>query len=401
MKVGMVTGSFAPDSGGGYVIQISLGDAIRSNRSQHSFFLLDVGGGAPDTNELPVFNLPNRYGEATSLNRQLELAIADLGLDIVWFLNPVAECVSIPFISTVWDLQHRRQPYFPEVSVSGWTWQQREQTYRATLPRAFRILTGTQAGKDEIVLFYGVHPDNVRIISLPVPDFIDKLPQRDTAATRAKYGLPDSYLLYPAQFWPHKNHINLLLALEWLRVNHALSIALALTGSDGGNRAHVEKMIRKKGLARQVHILGFIPQEDLVALYRGASALVFPTFFGPDNLPPLEAFALGCPVIASRVPGAEEQLGDAALLFDPNKPEELANAIASLCETSFWSTERRERMIKKGRERASARSSEAYVRNICQLLDEFEPVRRCWPAGRKASVRAEMGVSNRAPSSET
>ena len=61
------------------------------------------------------------------------------------------------------------QPYFPEVSISGWDWEAREQTYRSVLPRASFVLTGTHAGKSEIVHYYGVNPDNVIVVPFPVP----------------------------------------------------------------------------------------------------------------------------------------------------------------------------------------------------------------------------------------
>jgi glycosyltransferase involved in cell wall biosynthesis len=108
--------------------------------------------------------------------------------------------------------------------------------------------------------------------------------------------------------------------------------------------------------------------------------LIFPTFFGPDNIPPLEAFVLGCPVIASRLSGSEEHLGDAAQLFDPAKPQEIADAIAAVCGPGYRTARLRNRLIKKGFKLALRRSSLDYVRNVCEILDEFEPVRRCWPA---------------------
>ena len=75
-------------------------------------------------------------------------------IDIVWFLHPMDTLVSVPYIATVWDLQHRSRPYFPEVSVTGWSWEERERTYSSILPRASYILTGTHAGKNEIVHYY-------------------------------------------------------------------------------------------------------------------------------------------------------------------------------------------------------------------------------------------------------
>src|SRR5207249_4800394 len=127
---------------------------------------------------------------------------------------------------------------------------------------------------------------------------------------RGKYGLRREFLFYPAQFWPHKNHVNLLLALDLLRGSAGVELDLVLTGSDKGNLNHVTKTAVALGLTSQVHILGFVPKADLRELYREAVSLTFASFFGPDNIPPLEAFALGCPVVAAAVPGSEEQLGN-------------------------------------------------------------------------------------------
>ena len=95
--------------------------------------------------------------------------------------------LSIPFIVTVWDLEHRKQPYFPEVSVTGWTWDQREQIYRGVLPRASFIVTGTQVGKDEIVHYYGVNPNNVKIVPFPVARKELRETSLDVRVLREKY----------------------------------------------------------------------------------------------------------------------------------------------------------------------------------------------------------------------
>src|SRR5205823_751648 len=81
------------------------------------------------------------------------------------------------------------------------------------------------------------------------------------------------------------------------------------------------------GLAGQVRFLGYVPDEDISALYRRALVLVMPTFFGPTNIPYLEAWSLGCPVITSDVRGLPEQVGDAGLLVDPRDEGALAEAI--------------------------------------------------------------------------
>jgi glycosyltransferase involved in cell wall biosynthesis len=145
-------------------------------------------------------------------------------------------------------------------------------------------------------------------------------------------------------------------------------------GSDKGNLAYVQKITSDQKMTPNVHFLGFVSSEDLISLYQNAYALVFPTFFGPDNVPPLEAFALGCPVIASNVPGAEEQMGDAALFFDPKKPEEIARAVDLL----YTSHSLRNTLIEKGYTRAHQWTGKDFIRSLFLILDEFESVRKNW-----------------------
>jgi len=425
VRVGVVFGNQAPTAGGGYTYQASLVEAIQTAQTRHEFVLLSFGGelhdpGAP----VPWINLTAQYeqpetnrdqslkkrlryywgrfrpgswvGRAASRSIQvmrtiyrglyykapsttsgaaqvLDLAARDYGLDVLWFLTPFYKKTSIPFMVTVWDLQHRCQPYFPEVSVTGWSWDAREALYRDALPRAAKVITGTNTGKSEIVQFYGVNPDNVNVIPFPVPAFVTATkPQSINILNR--YRLAKNYLLYPAQFWPHKNHFNILLALKHLKQEHFVSLEMAFVGSDKGNETYIRQSVELLELKDQVHFLGFVPDSDLVALYTNALALVFASFFGPDNLPPLEAFAIGCPVIASRVPGAEEQLGSAALFFDPKKPHELSLAIKQLHENAAL----REELIRKGRLQVRGRTSNDYLSAVCLQVDEFESIRHCW-----------------------
>jgi len=123
-----------------------------------------------------------------------------------------------------------------------------------------------------------------------------------------------------------------------------------------------------------VHFLGFVPHDEFVWLYRHALALVYVTLCGPENMPPLEAFALGCPVVASRVAGAEEQLGNAALLVDPKSPKHVAEAIKAVHDDA----ELRHLLTQRGRERAPKWRGQDFVRGVFSVLDEFEPIRRCW-----------------------
>ncbi|MBW4459614.1 MAG: glycosyltransferase family 4 protein [Nodosilinea sp. WJT8-NPBG4] len=308
--------------------------------------------------------------------------------DFSWVLAPAAliQCPKhhTPYALTIWDLQHRLQPYFPEIS-QGREWGKRERFYANNLKRATYVVTGTERGKVEIERFYQIAPERIRVIPFPTPRLGDAIATRshreiaNQPATKeellAQHGLPSRYFFYPAQFWPHKNHYTLLKAFKTLVDQQGEDVALVLTGSDKGNAGYIKQLIHDLDLTAKVHILGFVSKEDLANLYKHALALVFPTHFGPDNLPPLEAFSLGCPVIASQVPGAAEQLGNAALLVDQRDAAQMAGAMKSVYEDEAL----RHDLIQKGLTRAKSWQPQDYAKQLITLLDEFESIRYCWP----------------------
>jgi glycosyltransferase involved in cell wall biosynthesis len=282
----------------------------------------------------------------------------------------------IPYISTVWDLAHRIYPFFPEVSLYG-EFGRREDMYRRYLQRASHVIAANQTGKKEVIAFYQVAEDRVTIIHQPTPTFaLEGKPAPDPEQLFARLGINRDFLLYPAQLWPHKNHILLLLMLEDLVKRQGENLQLVFTGSDRGNYAFLIKRAAELGLQDRVIVAGFVTQGELVALYRKAVALVFSSFIGPENFPPLEAFALECPVIAANIPGAEEQMGDAAILVNPTNHELWSQAVLRLRLNPAL----RESLIVKGKKRALNSTPDDFARELIKLFDEFALYRRTWPS---------------------
>jgi glycosyltransferase involved in cell wall biosynthesis len=392
MIVGVHLGGFVPESGGGYTFQAEVVRSLAdlAGETRHRFVLLcprpealDPGvRGGLEAAAFPggpggrVRSRASRWLAGLARrpappNRLDEVARAT-GVQFLWFAGVDAQQTDLPYVATVWDLQHRLQPWFPEVSAGGvWAW--REGFHGAFLRRAAAVITGTEAGRSEVERFYQVPADRILVLPHPTPGFaLDAVPGDDGVLSR--YGIPPGYLFYPAQFWSHKNHVNLLIAVRNLRDEHGLSLPVVFVGSDKSNGAHVRRVVGELGLASQVHFLGFVPQADLASLYTRAFALTYVSFFGPENLPPLEAFALGCPVIASDVSGAREQLGDAALRVEPADPAQIAEAVRSLHDTPNLRAE----LIRRGRERAARWTGRDFVRGVLAYLDRFDAVRRCW-----------------------
>ena len=399
MKVGIFLGNSAPTVGGGFAFQDEVFQSLIELESRHTFvvfgYLTEEQARGASTKHLQFFpfprSLPGRaifkftriaasvVADLPIVRTRLQVtnwfqrAVRDLGIEAMWFVTPGYIEVDVPYVFTVFDLQHRLQPWFPEVSAKG-VWRGREKMYATAIPRASAIIAYSEVAKAEIVHFYRVPSERVSLIPLPTPRFALNASKDSGKEVLTKYHIPEGYLFYPAQFWPHKNHVGLLLAVNLLREKCNLVLPVVFAGSDKGNLQHVRRVMDELGLSTQVHFLGFVPQEDLVGLYRNAFALTHLTFFGPVNLPPLEAFALGCPVVASSVAGAQEQLGEAALLVDPRDAEQIALAVKTL----YDDLELRRTLVQRGRERASRWTGRDFVRGVFSILDEFEPVRRCW-----------------------
>ncbi len=225
--------------------------------------------------------------------------------------------------------------------------------------------------KEEIHDFYRVLNERIKVISFPTPNWVfDYKKISDTLFN----DVPKPFLFYPAQFWPHKNHIVLLHALRILVDKYSHDFHLVFTGSDMGNLGHVKEVAVKLGLTKKIIFKGFVDRHVLASLYKNAFALVYPSFFGPDNFPPLEAFAFGCPVLAASILGSHEHLKDAAILFDPRNEKDLAEKIHRL----YFDENLRKPLIEKGYAFSKTRETKDCLREIIALFDDFESYRRSW-----------------------
>ncbi|MGI9043025.1 MAG: glycosyltransferase family 4 protein [Gemmatimonadaceae bacterium] len=236
----------------------------------------------------------------------------------------------IPALGTVHDLMHRYERRFPEVSAGG-EYEAREFHFRETVKWAKGILVDSELGKRQLMESYGIDASRVFVLPYIAPQWIYDYDGRDDAAVAAKYSLPAKYFFYPAQFYRHKNHSNLISAVARLRSTHP-DVRLVLVGATERNAwDEVRRQVDELDLSGNVLFPGYVEDREMAAFYRRARALVMPTYFGPTNIPQLEAFALGCPVATSRIYGIPDQVGDAAMLFDPGSVDEIYT-----CMTRLW-----------------------------------------------------------------
>jgi glycosyltransferase involved in cell wall biosynthesis len=241
--------------------------------------------------------------------------------DVVHFATQQAVLTSVPSIYQPHDLLH---VHYPELLLASQV-RYRDFAYRRFSEEASVVVVMTEWGRDDLVQAFGIPPSKVAVI-----------PWAPVAGRTAPGGLPprslpERFLLYPAQTWPHKNHVRLLEAIAELR-SRGLEIPLVLTGRKNVTNSAIERAVQKLGLTDLVHSLGYV----LTAIYRRATALVFPSLFEGWGLPVVEAFALGLPVACSDAAALPEVAGGAAMLFHPLDPSDMAKKIEHLwCDRSL------------------------------------------------------------------
>lgn len=226
-------------------------------------------------------------------------------------------------LCSVHDLMHRYERSFPE-SGSPAEYRGREHLYRNISRWTQGVLVDSETGRRHMHESYGTAMDKLHALPFIPPDYIHReVTASDREELRAKYGLPERFFFYPAQFWLHKNHDRLVRALG-RNVAAYPDMKLVFSGGRKNNYADCMRLIDRLGLAGHITVTDYIPDDDMAVMYHCAHALLMPTFYGPTNIPPLEAMACGCPAAVSRIYGMPEQLGDAALYFDPESVEEIA-----------------------------------------------------------------------------
>lgn len=313
----------------------------------------------------------------SNLNKKIKLKtlfekkLDKVNIDLVYFLSPstfALDLVTHNYIFTIWDLCHRDMPEFPE--VSSWRmFENREKLYDRASKKAIAVLTDSELGKSNAIRRYGL--DKERVFSA---SFVPSVNVKSNIYIdiKNKYKIDGDYIYYPAQFWSHKNHVYILDALAILK-KQDIKISVIFSGSDKGNLQYILNYAKSIGIEELVKYIGFAPNEEIYHLYKQSFALVMPSYFGPTNIPPLEAFAIGTPVFYSDLDGLREQVGDAAVLCDLNNPEDLANKLIMMSDTS-----KRIEMIEKGFKRLDFLQKNSVEKILVNIFDSYAIKRKCW-----------------------
>lgn len=266
----------------------------------------------------------------------------------------------VPVVSTIHDLQYQAYPQFfsPEEHAL------RDGVFRSVCRDASRIVAISGYTRSEVLASGLVEAERIRVIP-------HRLAQRFSGFS----GLADAvdipqgpYLIYPANFWRHKNHEMLLTGFSMaIRAGLPEEMRLVLTGAPCERQLRIRDLCVAMGLEPRVVFAGHLSDAAFAAVLASADGLVFPSLFEGFGMPVLEAMALGVPVASSRLTALPEICGSAALLFDPRVPEEISAALVSIATDQSL----RRRLIAEGRLRAREfADGDAMARAYWQVFEE-------------------------------
>jgi glycosyltransferase involved in cell wall biosynthesis len=216
----------------------------------------------------------------------------------------------------------------------------------ASLKTADRIIAVSNTTKNDLVRMLGVRPDRIEVIHQGVPDkHLHFQDQKTAREIKERYHIQHRYFLYVGGFDSRKNIAGLFDVFRLLR-DRVPDTQLVLVGKAAGE--DLQYLIDRKGLEGAVIRTGYVPDEDLIRLYRHAEGLLFLSLSEGFGLPALEAMAAGTPVIYSRGTSLQEVVKDSGIDVDPGRPPEISRCLVRLLTDPSYKDD----LGRKGRKRA-------------------------------------------------
>ena len=264
-----------------------------------------------------------------------------------------------PMVATVHDIIH---VLFPEFLPSSLGFAYARLSIRAAVRRARCVVTGSRTTAEDLKRLFGASESRLRVIPHGVHDeFLAAGDPATDAARRARLGIRGEYLLHVGNHKPHKNAEGLLKVYQLLLHDGRGPVPQLLMVGGFPPDGELARRAETMGLGEAVRCLGRIERHELAAVFRGATAFVYPTLYEGFGLPVLEAMACGVPVVAGDVPAIREVAGDAAVRVNPRDVVALVGAVRHLLEQPELQAQLRERGRKRALEFSWRRAAEATV----------------------------------------
>lgn len=269
------------------------------------------------------------------------------------------DCVLIPLVT---DLAVYRMPKVYQASrVLLWRLQ-----YCYVRRRADHFLAVSEFTKSEMVELWKIPAEKIDVIPCACSETLHRIedPQR-LRAVREKYGLPEQFVLFVGNSNPRKNLERLIRAFAAAKAERGFPHRLVIAGELGW-KFDREKAAQGCGRPEDICFTGFVPDEDMAALYSAASLFVFPTLYEGFGIPVLEAQSCGVPVLTSNCTSLPEVGGDGAYYVDPYSEKEIADGIGKLLAEPKLA----EKLVQSGKANVKRFSWEASARKLDKIIEK-------------------------------
>lgn len=239
--------------------------------------------------------------------------------------------------------------------------------------RADKIIAVSESTKNDIEALYAIPPEKIKVISSGVTESFRIIGRNDEklVAVKGKYVLPYKFILYIGTIEPRKNIVGIIRAYGQLRKfaeennNEELSkYKLVIAGERGWKDSEIFSEIRDANFAEDIKIINFVEDADKPFVYNLASLFVYPSFFEGFGFPPLEAMASGVPVIASNNSSLPEIVGEAGILIDPDKPDEIFRAMSEILMNKNLAEKLRKKGLKQAEKFSWKKSAKEFLKII-------------------------------------
>jgi glycosyltransferase involved in cell wall biosynthesis len=221
--------------------------------------------------------------------------------------------------------------------------------FRRYIPQSLRfidaVVTVSEASRHDITRFFGVPPERICVIHNGVSPKFTPVSPTEISDTCRRYELPQPYLLTVGAVQARKNLGTLFAAYKILR-ERGISHTLVVVGKKAWKTEGTFLQLRELGLEQEVIFTGHVADEDLPAIYSGASAFAFPSLYEGFGLPPLEAAACGTPAVTSKTSSMPEVVGDFSVLVEPYDIQGFAEALERLLLDDEYHAEYRGRGLR-------------------------------------------------------
>lgn len=263
----------------------------------------------------------------------------------------------IPAVSTILDIQHE---YYPQFFDAG-ELEHRRKFYRNIVNRVERVACISDYTKETFCSTYGFDPERAKTIYIAIQNRFQK---KDASILERLHLQEDSYIVYPANFWEHKNHKLLLNAFSMYAVKHE-NAKLVLTGNPLEQKQYYDRLLEQFQIQDQAVITGYLTEEELYAVLDGAKGLIYPSLFEGFGIPVAEAMHLHKLIACSNLTSLPEIGCSCIHYFNPKKPDEIYDGIAYL-----YSGKMTDEMKREYDEKLKTYETEKMVSEYLELFHE-------------------------------